>query len=164
MSRIKLKSGRLFDFARPDATPLQIEDIAWALARERRYSNQSPLAITVAQHSCDAVMLDFVQKHSREVQRGILLHDASEAVMRDIAAPLKALLPDYRALEKKIQASILRGLGVTPAPPSLIERVDAELREWEMGRLWDPSPCHLYQIWGEDRARSEFLYLWGTLR
>jgi 5'-deoxynucleotidase YfbR-like HD superfamily hydrolase len=49
-----------------------------------------------------------------------LLHDASEAYCNDIAAPLKALLPDYRGIEKWVEGLISQkfGLPETMSPES----------------------------------------------
>lgn len=43
-----------------------------------------------------------------------LFHDASEAYIGDIIAPLKALLPDYKALEEKWMYAIAERFGLSP--------------------------------------------------
>jgi hypothetical protein len=77
--------------------------------------------------------------------------------MRDIASPLKKMLPDYLALEEIIQTSILRGLGVEPAPADLIRDVDAYLLEAEVEQVWNEDMPFGIDIWGTERARAEFL-------
>lgn len=42
-----------------------------------------------------------------------LFHDASEAFMGDMITPLKMLLPDYQALEDKIQSIIYKHHGIS---------------------------------------------------
>lgn len=154
MSKIRLRFGRQFDFANPDSTPLLVEDVAWALSRENRYSNQSIHELLVAQHAVVGSYLPFVPDRYR---LGILHHDDHEAVMRDIASPLKKMLPDYLALEKIIQTSILRGLGVEPAPADLIRDVDAYLLEAEVEQVWNEDMPFGIDIWTSERARAEFL-------
>lgn len=134
MTQIRLRGGRQFDFARPETTPLTIDDIAWGLSRELRYSNQSHHGLSVAEHCIRGAGLPFVPD---EFKLGILLHDASEAVMRDIASPLKDLLPDYRMVEYRVQGSIYKSFGIKAPPLELIHQVDDAMREWEMDFLFD---------------------------
>lgn len=153
MSRIRLRSGREFDFLNPDSTRLTLYDIAQGLAWEFRYSNQTYLPMTVAQHSvmaCDHPLVP------NEYRLGMLFHDASEAVMRDISAPLKALLPDYREIEERVQESILRNLAINPAPKELIKQVDEQLRIWEDRNLWNNHPCD-QTVWSMDKAHDAFM-------
>lgn len=154
MSKIRLRFGRFFDFADPDSTPLLVEDVAWSLARENRYSNCSIHELKVGQHAVIGSWLPFVPDRYR---LGILHHDDHEAVMRDICSPLKKMLPDYQELEKVIQTSILRGLGVEPAPADLIHDVDTYLLEAEMEQVWDENMPFGFDIWSTERARAEFL-------
>lgn len=147
MSRIRIRGGRWFDFLNPDSTPLTIDDIAWGLAHEFRYSNQGYEMLTVAQHSCMASGLRFVPP---EYKRGMLFHDASEAVLHDLASPLKKLLPDYQEIESRIQESILKSLGVRPAPESLIAEADQCLLEEEMAVVFSDDL-------GQDR-------IWSSMR
>jgi len=158
VSKIRLHSGREFDFTDPDSTPLSIHDIAYALAREYRYSNQTHWLMTVAQHSVDAANHYLVPDEHR---LGMLLHDASESVMRDISAPLKALLPDYRAIEERVQSSILQGLGIDPAPKELIRQVDEDCRQLEVSSLWDSQNTEVEKlIWNSSQAEFQFLILY----
>lgn len=154
MHTIRLRFGRRFDYTNPDTTPLMVEDVAWALARENRFSNMTVHALPVAQHAVVGSWLPFVPDKYR---LGILHHDDHEAVMRDIASPLKKMLPDYLALEKIVQASILRGLNVEPAPEDLIRDVDAYLLEAEMEKVWDDGIYFGMDTWDFERARAEFL-------
>lgn len=151
MSRIRIRGGRWFDFLNPDSTPLTVDDIAWGLAHEFRYSNQGYEMLTVAQHSYMAAFLKFVPP---EYQRGMLFHDASEAVMKDLASPLKKLLPDYQEMESRIQASILKSLNVRPAPESLIAEVDHYLLEEEMAVVFSEDLGE--RIWSSMRSYHMF--------
>ena len=152
MSQIRLRNGRQFDFANPETTPLSIDDIAWGLSRELRYSNQSHHPLTVAEHCIRGAALPFVPS---EYKLGILLHDASEAVMRDIAAPLKDLLPDYRMIEYRVQGSIYESFGIKAPPLELIHQVDDAMREWEMDFIFDDGAD--YPTMDCDESYEEFI-------
>lgn len=157
MNEIRLRNGRVFNFAKPETTPLSVDDIAWGLSHEFRYSNQSHHLITVAQH---CVCASQEQSVPAEYRMGILFHDASEAVMRDLAAPLKRMLPDYQEVEKRVQESILRSLGIEPAPHELIKEVDEKRVVWEMSWIFNPDARpgqNQLDLWSSSRARSEFL-------
>ncbi|MBS1170158.1 MAG: putative phage hydrolase, partial [Burkholderiaceae bacterium] len=63
------------------------------------------------------------QKYALEA----LLHDASEAYLKDIPKPLKELLPDYRAIEARLQAVIRRKFGLPEQESDAVKRVDLKL-------------------------------------
>ena len=152
MSQIRLRNGRQFDFSCPESTPLSIDDIAWGLSREFRYSNQSEVCLSVAEHSVLSSRMPFVPN---EFRLGILLHDASECVMRDIASPLKDLLPDYRMMEYRVQSSIYQSFGIAAPPLELIHQVDDVMREHEMSYVFDS--MRPYEPWGQMESYMKFL-------
>jgi uncharacterized protein len=102
-TRIMLASGNLFDLANPDASDFTLHDIAWGMAHVCRFAGQVQRFYSVAEH-CVLVS----KLVPPEYRRAALLHDASEAFIGDVSRPLKAMLPDYRAIEARVELAIAR--------------------------------------------------------
>lgn len=74
-----------------------------------------------------------------------LMHDAAEAYCQDIPAPLKALLPDYRRIEERVEQLIRAKFSITPDMSAVVKYADlvmlaTERRDLDIddGSLW---PC-----------------------
>lgn len=123
---IKTFTGRYVDVANPEPAMFDIMDIATALSRMPRFSGHTRHApYSVAQHSmlvAEIVVDLYGRKATRSLRRYALLHDASEAYLCDIASPIKQLLPDYREIERRVQAAILERFEIAPTKRD-IERV-----------------------------------------
>lgn len=110
MSWILTHSGKHFDLIDPQPDMIDIMDIAHGLSNECRFTGQCATFYSVAQHSVMAskiVAPDFAME--------ALLHDASEAYLKDIPRPLKQLLPDYRAIEQRVEGAIRSHFGLPDA-------------------------------------------------
>jgi 5'-deoxynucleotidase YfbR-like HD superfamily hydrolase len=117
------------DLENPDFDQWTIVELVTAICSALnnivRWTGQARIPYTVGQHStwvaARAIALatdqlgarlsspeytDFMQR----VRVCAMLHDASEAFLGDVVAPLKKLLPDYRKLEARMQTAILRRL------------------------------------------------------
>lgn len=101
MSYISTFTGKHFDFINITMDDICIEDIAQGLSNECRFAGQISQFYSVAQHS-----VYVSQIVPPEYALEALLHDASEAYCKDLPSPLKALLPEYKAIEKKVQKVI----------------------------------------------------------
>lgn len=119
MSYILTASGGRFYYDDVDRSDVRIEDIALALSRKCRFSGHTSEFYSVAQH---CVQVSYLVPYGRNLEG--LLHDASEAYMQDISTPLKAMLPDYRAIEKKVEARIMRAFDINEDDPAPIKRAD----------------------------------------
>ncbi|EOU9498135.1 HD family hydrolase, partial [Klebsiella pneumoniae] len=72
-----------------------------------------------------------------------LLHDAAEAYMQDIPAPLKRLLPDYQVIETRVDAAIRKKFGLPAEQHPTVKYADlvmlaSERRDFEIddGTHW----------------------------
>ena len=83
-SAIVTASGRVIDPINPDPDDILIEDIAHSLGNSCRFTGHVREFYSVAEHS-----VRMVELVGGEYARDVLLHDASEAYLSDIARPLK---------------------------------------------------------------------------
>jgi hypothetical protein len=120
----------------PKLEDIHIKDIARALSNICRYAGHVKHFYSVAEHSfrvCDLV--------SKENGRWALLHDASEAYLGDIPAPLK-YLPEfsfYREAEEKIMQVVCEKYNLPLEEPEEVSFWDKEIRKSEMFSLKDIS-------------------------
>lgn len=161
---IQTRSGRALDLEDPQPDQIEILDISWGLARCARFAGQTvgEVAYSVAQHCVLASRL-VEPKHAVAA----LMHDASEAYLGDVAAPLKSLLPDYRRVEARLMAAIAARFGFAHPLPAEVKRVDLLLLATEKRDLmapepkrWLPLPPPLpesIEVWPVRQAHDEFI-------
>jgi len=130
---ILLRSGNFFNFLTPETSIITVEDIASGLANEARFNGQTRSFYSVAQHS---VLVSWLVPPEWAWEG--LFHDCGEAVMKDMTKPLKRLLPDYQALEQKIEAAIFAKLGITLPLHGSIKVADLVLLATEKRDLMAP--------------------------
>lgn len=129
MTQIYLRSGRNFDFLNPDPASVDIADIASALSKLCRFTGHGRF-YSVAEHS---VRVSYMVPP--EFALWGLLHDAAEAYLGDVAKPLKSLLPDYQAIEDRVEAVVFPALGlIGPIPPE-VKLADAQALSIEKRRV-----------------------------
>lgn len=140
MTFILTSSGRIFDYRSPRPSMIDIGDIARGLSCESRFNGHTRAFYSVAQHATIASWL-VPQPFALEA----LLHDASEAYLKDLPSPLKALCPDYRAIEARVDAAIRARFGLPPTPSREVKVVDLMMLATEKRDLMPacpmPWPC-----------------------
>ena len=106
---VQLRSGLCVDLMAPDLFAVGLTDFAVSLARIARFNGHTrglhPLS--VAQHSVEVLGL-LPAEAPIALLRAALLHDAHEALMGDIATPVKAALGAavVGALEARLQSAV----------------------------------------------------------
>lgn len=117
----------------PKPEQICIRDIAHALSNLCRYNGHLTRFYSVGHHSllvCEELRL---RGFNELYQLWGLLHDSSEAYLSDIAKPAKDQMPEYLAIEKKVQDVVWEAFGLpkpTQAEYSHVCEVDQD-----MGRL-----------------------------
>jgi uncharacterized protein len=127
-------TGRKFYPETPAAHMIDVRDIAHALSNICRFGGHADKFYSVAEHCVRMAQACSRSSHLPKFTLEALLHDATEAYLGDVPTPLKALLPDYKKLELKLDQVIRTkfGLPVDPSPEvKLLDRciLIAELRD-----------------------------------
>lgn len=95
---------------------ISIQDIATSLSKTCRYGGHSLHFYSVAEHSVlVARALEKAYPHYPDLAMYGLLHDASEAYIRDLPGPFKATMSnhgEYAHMERKIQCAVYRHEGL----------------------------------------------------
>ncbi|QYD70125.1 metal-dependent phosphohydrolase [Paraburkholderia edwinii] len=115
-------SGRYFDFINPDPKSIRVFDIGRALSRICRFTGHTTKFYSVAQHS---VLVSKVVPPEFALQG--LFHDGSEAYLGDVSSPLKQLLPDYKAIEQRVEHAIATAFDLPEQLHPSIKQADLRL-------------------------------------
>jgi len=122
VSYILTASGRHFNYLDPQLESISILDIAQGLANEARYNGHTRGFFSVAQHS---YLASHLVPYSCALEA--LLHDAAEAYCKDIPRPLKELLPDYQAVEARVDKAIRAAFGLPVDMSPAVKHADLVL-------------------------------------
>lgn len=115
-------SGRMINLANPEPADININDIAHSLANLCRFTGHTKSFYSVAQHSLLA-SLNVGAEHALVA----LMHDAAEAYIGDLAAPLKYMLPAYREVEAGLWDAIAWKYRLPDELPAEVHEVDLRL-------------------------------------
>lgn len=132
---ILTNQGCYFTFKKPEEHVFLIEEIAHALSNICRYTGHVRKFYSVAQHS---VLVSYlVPKHLAMCG---LMHDASEAYLGDVSTNLKVLLPEYKALEERVEALIAKQYGLPFPLPAAVKKADMQMLATEKRDLMPRTP------------------------
>jgi len=160
---IETFTGKRFYPLSPRRGDVDIKDIAHALAHKCRYGGHSLWFYSVAEH-CVALAVAVPREHAMAA----LLHDAAEAYLPDVFAPIKGHLNGFSDIEQRVHDVIMQALWQPPGDlPPVVKEYDKRILHDEKERLfpysekaWDipgkPLGIHL-PLWSPEEAEHEFL-------
>ena len=177
---IETYSGNRFDYSKLEENEYDIRDIAHCLSLQCRYNGHCLSFYSVAEHCChvsDTLYKEQTTKTLREtIALAGLMHDATEAYVGDVVAPLKRLLPQFKSIENDIAFYIEKTFGYAPFhhDDPVIKDVDMRILVEEhkaiMGgdNLWatdslKPTGAKI-QLWSPREAEDRFLTKFYNLR
>jgi hypothetical protein len=135
-------TGAAFDYDNLDKHYYDVEDFAHALSLLCRYNGHCTRFYSVAEH---LVRCSFAAPD--EFKFEALMHDASEAYLSDMPRPLKNLMPEYRALEKKVEQAICNQFNLPfPMSPE-VKEVDNRMLLLEKELIMSP-PSFKWETYG----------------
>ena len=167
-------SGHYFNFLEPEPASIEIEDIAQGLSKVCRFAGQTRAFYSVAQHCVYVSWLVEERGDPADALAG-LLHDAAEAYIGDVTRPLKQLLPDYRQIEKRIEAAVFARFGLPADMPESIKHADLVMLATEQRDFMAPHDDPWYCIeginplpftltpWAPDAAYRVFMHSFRQL-
>jgi hypothetical protein len=104
---IALANGGHFNIEHPEQSLVRIEDIAASLSKLCRFTGHCQNFYSVAEHS---VRVSELVPPSMALAG--LLHDAAESIVGDMSSPLQHMLPEYKAIEARVERHLFWVLGV----------------------------------------------------
>jgi len=143
MSYIRTYTGKLFYPFRPSPKDVDVRDIAHGLSNLCRFSGQSFIFWSVAQHAMLAADLSLDLSHAEprllQLYRtyAVLHHDDSEAYCIDLPKPIKNCIPAYEKMEDGVTKAINEALNVDKAHKEFVKTVDNQAFNLESSLLFD---------------------------
>lgn len=159
---IQTATGKAFYPLDPRSTEIDIVDIAHALSHLCRYAGHTKQFYSVAQHS--VLVARALPDH---LKLWGLLHDASEAYLVDIPAPIKPMIGGYADIERNVMRVICEKFGLQQKIPAEVKRVDVAILADERNQLMTKPPMDWklkepplgiqIDYWPPEKARAEFM-------
>jgi hypothetical protein len=161
-TRMRTVSGLYIDVFNPDPADIDIMDIAIGLSHCCRWGGQLRQHYSVAQHS--VICSHLLEDYDEEMRLAGLMHDAAEAYMCDLPYPIKAMLPEYKAVENGLLKAIAKKFGFGFPLPAPVKQADTVMLhvEWDTIVL-KADEYDWSRLWTCGRAADEFLIEFNKL-
>ncbi len=135
---IETFTGATVNPLKPVWADIRIEDIAHGLSNECRFNGQCRFFYSVAEHSVRVSELLESEECSEQESLWGLLHDASEAFLKDLPRPLKCdpeLGPLYDKCERRLMRAICLKFSLPMVQPLVVTSADQCLLATEVRDL-----------------------------
>ena len=146
---VGLQNNRIFHYDGKDPSEVRLTDIARTLSRIDRYNGHGRYRWTVATHSLHVAWALKILGFDDLYLEG-LLHDAEEAYVGDVIAPMKrALHPAYHQFLAPIRQCVRRAFGLEGFLPEHVREADMYISYCETRYLFDH---HTWRdTWGQPK-------------
>ena len=111
--------GYYFNFLHPEKSRIEIHVVAASLSKLCRFTGHCIEFYSVAQH---AVLASYLTPPEYAFEA--LCHDNAESVLGDVSSPLKRLLPEYKALERRVEPVFRAWQGLPAEMSAEVKRAD----------------------------------------
>ena len=168
-----LSSGKVWYLDEPRMEDLDIEDIAHALSNLCRFGGHCREFYSVAQHSVLCWREAVKGGYTRQAQRTVLLHDASEAYLVDVPRPVKRMLPEYGFMENRLHQLVGFKFDLVTPHQWYVKDIDDAMLITEQAELMPESDPYLEDIepldivigsWGPEVSKAMFLEAYAQCR
>lgn len=132
---IQTFTGRQFWPLAPRVEDVDLRDIAHALSNICRFTGHVRRFYSVAQHC-----VIMTENAPDDIRREVLMHDAAEAYMTDIARPVKKSIPNFKEIEIRIETCIAERFGLRFPWPDAVGELDLQALATERRDLMSPPP------------------------
>lgn len=159
---IRTFSGEYVNVFETDPDTIVPVDIAHALANVCRFAGHTYKHYSVAQHCIACVeVLKARGTTDKKILRTLLLHDATEAYLGDMARPIKRRMPEYKKIEMALEGVIAAKFDLHFPFPPVIKEIDRYQLEVEHVALM--RRAEFMHVMDHNEARETFLKLFAEL-
>lgn len=191
MTWIQTISGKAFDLANPDPAAVDFDEIATVLGRIPRFGGHTDYPYSVAQHCVEGARAILRDLDRADSAAAFLLHDAHEAYIGDLTAPMMRAMDAYgyefgmppigisaviKRMKWRIDGAIFAAAGLTFPPPAdickIVKEYDVRMLRTERDalmvtpqRAWNDAVESAAPVKGCDLPRrvSDFAFEWLEL-
>lgn len=127
MSYFATYTGRKIDFENFKESDVCLEDISHHLSNIQRFGGAVDFKYrySVAEHCMNVMSAG--EHLSKEAARYALMHDAAEAYIGDVVTSFKALLPDYKEIEKHVEDVIFSKYNIDTSHRAQVKEIDSRI-------------------------------------
>lgn len=176
---IQTYTGNAFSFEDIFKNKIDIEDVAHALAGQRRWSGHTKPYLSVAEHSCHCFDKAIESGGTDEQAFEALMHDAAEAYVVDVPRPIRKFLTNYDDLVGKVESLIMNKYELPIVMSAFVSNIDNRMLTTEYVQLIgtkvmvrpmvdyiEKFPPYYMTIpcWDSEKAEQEFMnrFKWAT--